>query len=274
MGGEVAVEGASEAELAAVQSLFRARELLFSRFRDDSELAAVNRATMESVVVSPLFARAMRVALAAAAETSGLVDPTMGAAIEAAGYPPDVTGRDSGEPRHPATWRSVHVAGRFVHRPPGTRLDLNGVVKAMTVDEAIRLLSGRGVVSAGGNTAVRGGASVQLPDAETIRIASGGLAARGSTGRRWSRDGTEQHELLDPRTGRPGRSRWRDVTVAAATCTAAGVAAKAAFLLSGEGPAWLDRRGLPGRFVAPDGAILENETWLRALARSWERDAA
>jgi hypothetical protein len=54
------------------------------------------------------------------------------------------------------------------------------------------------------------------------------------------------------------------VTVAAATCFGADVAAKAAFLLSREGPNWLDEQGLPGRFVAGEDTV-ENRAWCAIL---------
>jgi thiamine biosynthesis lipoprotein len=73
-----------------------------------------------------------------------------------------------------------------------------------------------------------------------------------------------QHHLLDPRTGLPSRSRWREVTVAASGCLEADVSTKAAFLLSEDGPDWLDERRLPGRFVAEDG-IVANACWREAM---------
>jgi thiamine biosynthesis lipoprotein len=51
------------------------------------------------------------------------------------------------------------------------------------------------------------------------------------------------------------------VTASGATCLAADVAAKAGFLLGTDGPGWLDERGIPGRFVALDGEIVENAAW-------------
>ena len=72
------------------------------------------------------------------------------------------------------------------------------------------------------------------------------------------RGGELQHHLLDPHTGRPARSRWSDVTVVAASCMAADVAAKTAFLLSDEGPGWIEELGLAARFLAEDGEI---STW-------------
>jgi hypothetical protein len=42
------------------------------------------------------------------------------------------------------------------------------------------------------------------------------------------------------------------------------VAAKAAFLLSDDGPPWLDERELPGRFQGGD-SVFVNRAWSRAL---------
>jgi len=39
-----------------------------------------------------------------------------------------------------------------------------------------------------------------------------------------------------------------------------------AFLLGVDGPAWLDERGIAGRFVALDGEIVESSLWRGALA--------
>ena len=72
------------------------------------------------------------------------------------------------------------------------------------------------------------------------------------------RGGVEQHHLIDPRTGRPAGSRWDEVTVAASSCLSADIAARAAVLLSDDGPGWLDERGLPGRFLA-GGQAFEND---------------
>ena len=228
----------------------------------------VNRSPAPVVAVSQLFARAVRVALDAAAQTDGLVDPTLGTAIEAAGYDRDFDrlGEDDGPlgPAVPGAWRTIRLNGRLLSRPPGTALDLNGVVKALAVDEAVALFIGRGCVAAGGDVAARGGFDVGLPGGESIRLLGGGLATSGTTHRRWRRGGELQHHLLDPSTGRPARSRWLEVTVAAGSCLAADVAAKAAFLLSEDGPAWLDERGLPGRFTGSD-EVVTNRAWREAM---------
>ena len=106
---------------------------------------------------------------------------------------------------------------------------------------------------------------VALPGGSSVRLAAGGLATNGKTRRRWLRGGVQQHHLIDPRTGRPARSCWDEVSVAASSCLAADIAARAAFLHSRDGPAWLDDRGLPGRFLAGD-AVFENGAWRLAMA--------
>ena len=257
MGVDVIVGGAAPVELTAVRALFAAHDARFSRFRADSELTAVNRSASDAVIVSPTFARVLRVALAAAARTDGLVDPTLGGAVEAAGYDRDFDRlrpdpRPGGRPE-PSRLGAVRLDGRLLRRPPGVRLDLNGVVKALAVDEALSQIGRPGFVAAGGDVAVRGGAVVGLPGGTSVRVLAGGIATSGSAKRQWSRGGRMQHHLIDPAIGRPAASRWEQVTVAAGSCLAADVAAKAAFLRSEEGPDWLDALGLPGRFVAHDG---------------------
>jgi FAD:protein FMN transferase len=264
MGCEVVVEGASAEELSRVRQLFAEREAVFSRFRPGSELNCVNGAAGASIV-SPLFARMVEAALQAREVTGGLVDPTLGAALEAAGYNRDFDELvPSDEPVEPVAAGSVALYGRVL--VVRGRLDLNGVVKAAAVDDALRLLSGPGFVSAGGDLAVNSPRDVELPRGGSVRLISGGLASSGRTKRRWLRGGEEQHHLIDPVTGRPSASPWDEVTVCGATCLAADVAAKAAFLLGEDGPEWLDERGLPGRFLA-GGTIHENASWLTQDAR-------
>jgi thiamine biosynthesis lipoprotein len=184
-------------------------------------------------------------ALDSARRTDGLVNPT---------------------PTAPGSWRHVRVAGRLVFRYPGTKLDLNGVVEGLAVDAAAQELGGDGFVSAGGDLAVRGTAVVGLPGGRALTVRNGGLATSRARRRRL-RDGEAEHYLIDPRTGRPSASPWREVTVAAGSCLEADVAAKAAFLLGEDGPDWLDERGLPGCFRA-GGIEVGNKAWRRAVERA------
>ena len=270
MGCEVVVAGASREELARIQALFEERDAVFSRFRAGSELLRVN-GSGGATVVSPLFARMLDQALWASEVTGGLVDPTLGAAIEAAGYDRDFSAITPSSapagPAEPARPERVSLFGPVLALRGGAKLDLNGVVKAAAVDEALRLLSGPGFVSAGGDLATHGEVDVALPDGAAVRLVSGGLATSGQTRRRWLRGGREQHHLIDPVTGRPSTSPWDEVTVCGKSCLMADVAAKAAFLLGEDGPGWLDERGLPGRFLATGREPRENLSWRASLER-------
>jgi thiamine biosynthesis lipoprotein len=227
MGCQVAVSGDSRGSAAGVLERW---EEAFSLFRRESELSRVNASQKRMLRVSQLFASTLETALDVAAETDGLVDPTL-------------CGR----------WPDVVVSGRMLSRPPGLALDLNGVVKALAVDEAAATLESPGFVSVGGDLAVRGPVDVALPAGGAIRVLAGGLATSGTASR--------GAHLVNSETGLPSESPWEQVTASGATCLAADVAAKLGFLLGEAGPDWLEARGIPGRFVAADGEIVENATW-------------
>lgn len=105
MGTEVVVGATAAVPTHAVEELFRERERTFSRFLPDSELNRVNASAGRVVGVSDVFADTLALALRLAEQTDGLVDPTLGAALEAAGYaraalhPPDSAARTRQRPR-------------------------------------------------------------------------------------------------------------------------------------------------------------------------------
>jgi thiamine biosynthesis lipoprotein ApbE len=226
MGCDLVVDGG---DFRAALTLFRERERLFSSFEPDTELNRVNASNAPVVEVSREFARAVRTALHAAATTDGIVDLTVG------------------------RWPEVEIDGRTLRRPPGLRIDLTSVVRSQAVDDALQA-SGARLVSLGDELAVSRPSVVPLPGSGTLELAGGGVA---NVARSRPRAGAWQH---DGGTS----SRWDDVTVAAESCLSAGIAAKAAFALSDDGPDWLDDRDLPGRFRTA-GRTVVNRSWRRAL---------
>ena len=266
MGCEVALPPGVPA--GRVRRLFDERDRRFSRFIESSELNRVNACTRGVTVVSEELASMLSLALDAARATDGLVTPAVGGAMLAAGYDRDFSllSPDGGpvEPAAVPPFASVVVGGVMLIRWASLILDLNGVVKGKTVDDALALL-GDGWVSAGGDLATTRPIVVGLPGGDAVTLDRGGLATSSIANRSWLRGGERQHHLIDPRTGAPARTSWRDVTVAAPTCLAADVAAKAALLLDGEGPQWLDERGFAGRFVDLDGVVLTNRTWTNSV---------
>lgn len=255
-------------DLGEVEELFRAADARFTRFREDSELARVNGST-GPVLVSAEFARALHAAVRAHRETGGLVDPTLLDELEAAGYDRDFESLDprgacARRPARAAPALPIQLHGRLLVRAHGARIDLNGVVKSLAVDDALDRI-GHGWVSAGGDLATSRPLEVALPGGGQIRLERGALATSGRTTRSWMQDGVERHHLIDPRSGRPSDSPWREVTVCGSTCVDADVAAKAAFLLGADGPGWLDERGLAGWFLARDGSTTPNRTWAACI---------
>jgi FAD:protein FMN transferase len=261
MGCDVAVPFG--APLDEVRALFAARDARFSRFQPSSELNRVNAAPLGLTICSEELASMLSLALDAARATDGLVTPAVGGAVLAAGYDRDFTqlSPDLGavEPAEVPSHHAISVRGRAILRTAAVTLDLNGVVKGKTVDDALHLLGGWGWVSAGGDIAVAEPVVVGLPGGGSIAVHSGGLATSSVAKRSWLAGGERQHHLIDPRTGAPSASPWRDVTVAAPTCLEADVAAKAALLLGGDGPRFLERHGLWGRFVDHGGSVLVTE---------------
>jgi FAD:protein FMN transferase len=290
LGSEAVVLVADPARLAparqAVATEVQAIDQACSRFREDSELSAVNRARGRPVAVGGLLLEAIEVALRAARQTGGDVDPTVGLALVALGYDRDfaaVPASGAEAPRFAAVpgWRRVDLdrgRGR-VRIPAGVRLDLGATAKALAADRAAARASqaaGCGVlVSLGGDLAIAGqppagGWSVRVtdwhaagPEAEgqTIRLERGGLATSSTTVRHWSRGGEELHHLVDPATGRPAEVVWRTVSVAAASCVDANTAATAAVVRGERAPAWLASGRLPARLVRPDGTVVRVGGW-------------
>ena len=101
MGVNVVVGGATDGELIQIARLFEGWDRVFSRFRRGSELNRVNGDSAPVLIVSKLFASVVRDALGAASATCGLVDPTLGLAIEAAGYDRDFSLLADDEERPP-----------------------------------------------------------------------------------------------------------------------------------------------------------------------------
>jgi thiamine biosynthesis lipoprotein len=102
MGTEVNViadevgSGRFDEAFQAIVGIFAREEERFSRFREDSELSTVNRSGGAWMEVSRPFAEVVGLALDGAAATGGLFDPTVLAALTAAGYDRDWSEIDRG----------------------------------------------------------------------------------------------------------------------------------------------------------------------------------
>jgi thiamine biosynthesis lipoprotein len=274
---------------ALVRALFWEWERTLSRFLPHSELSALNRQAGVEVTVSPLLCEVLGAALDAAWATDGLYDPTLLPQLTQLGYDrsfetmPDLVPTLAFPTAPGGRWREISLdrARRRVRLTPGMALDFGGIAKGMAVDAALERLQAAGVeealVNAGGDLAAYG-----LPTGEgawpvsitgyrddvwTVPLHHGALATSGTARRHWRQGGERRHHLLDPRTGRPADSGLWSVSVVAARCVQAEVAAKVAFVLgSQDGARFLHDRGLAGLLIEENGRSHTAGAWPRQVA--------
>jgi thiamine biosynthesis lipoprotein len=280
----------------AVELQLAAIDRACSRFRADSELSRLNERAGRPVQVSPLLFDALALALYAARVTDGDVDPTLGRALELAGYdrdwrllptPGDAQALGASTPapvlklRALGGWRTVSLDARTrtVRLPYGVRLDLGATAKALAADRAAtaaHTAGGCGVlVSLGGDIATAGpapagGWRIHVTDdhrsdvtapGQTVSISSGGLATSSTTVRRWSHEGRTMHHILDPATGSPANTCWRTVSVAAESCAHANIACTASLVRGRSALDWLAELELPARLQEQNGSVTTIGRW-------------
>jgi thiamine biosynthesis lipoprotein len=250
-------------------------------------LSKLNGSSGALTPVSELLAALIAEAMRAAELTEGDVDPTCGHALISAGYDRDFaevsarTGAPAGQAGPVPGWRSITLdqARGTVRLASGAQLDLGSTAKAWAADRCARLIADRTgcgtLVSLGGDIALAGpapgeGWQVRVTDdhaagadapGQTITLRSGGLATSSITVRAWTAGGITQHHIIDPRTGRPARSCWRTVSVAAATCADANIASTASIIRAQAAPGWLTAAALPARLVRHDGTVETTPGW-------------
>ena len=131
----------------------------------------------------------------------------------------------------------------------GMQIDFGGIGKEYAVDRAAKLIAGKCthgcLLNFGGDLVATGRArqpdgwqvgieSVDGQGAKLVRLKHGALATSGDARRFLQKDGRRYGHILDPQTGWPVEDAPRSVTVAADTCTQAGMLATLA-MLEGDG---------------------------------------
>jgi thiamine biosynthesis lipoprotein len=143
-------------------------------------------------------------------------------------------------------WHRVDWQPPTLCMQPGMEIDLGGIGKEYAVDRVAQLLREASqssvLINFGGDIAVTrppadrkgwkvGIESVSGPGAEKIiELGAGALATSGDARRFLLRDGVRYSHILDPRNGWPVRNAPRSITVAADTCTQAGMLSTLAML--------------------------------------------
>jgi len=145
-------------------------------------------------------------------------------------------------------WRKVSWERPTLALRRGMQIDFGGIGKEYAVDKAAAQVMQQGVsptlLNFGGDVIATGSATdwkgwkvgIEVPDPAAgtaqrlIRLAQGALATSGDARRFILHDGVRYGHILDPVTGWPIRDAPRSVTVAADTCTEAGMLATLAML--------------------------------------------
>lgn len=272
-------EAALDSAQAVVDDYLRRVDDAANRFRADSEISRLHAG---GTVLGPMLRDLLEQALWAAELTDGDVDPTVGASLERLGYDRDLElVLDEGAPVRAVVhvlprWGSVVLRGSLMWCPQGVRLDLGATAKAVAADRAAALVvehTGSGVlVSLGGDIATagpapEGGWQVRVqgapddPPAQVALPAGAAIATSSTESRTWRQGGRRLHHILDPRTEEPAPTFWRSVTVAASTCLQANAVSTACIVRGARAVGWVERLGLPARFLRYDGQVLSTESW-------------
>ena len=248
----------------SVRSRFEAWEATLSRFRSDSELSAVNCTPATTIEVSTTLASVLGAAQDARSRTCGLVDPSVGAAMQAWGYTEDFfdvadLAETPAAVRRPTRW---DIDGTTLTRDQGVILDLGGIAKGWAADRALADTDAW-AVNAGGDIASRHPElCVRIRDPweatlDPLLLGRGGLATSSTAGRSWNAGAERVHHIIEPEAGRPAQTPVLQASAVADSALLAEAAAKAMILQGTGGLSWADSTGWVRRGLAVwnDGAI-------------------
>lgn len=241
-------------------------EALYSRYRDDSMVSAMNRiaATGGCIEVDVETASLLNYAATCYAQSDGLFDITSGILRRAWRF-------DVNELPEQAQiqalldkvgWNKLRWEAPVLEfLIPGMEIDFGGVVKEYAVDRVAALCREAGIrhglINLGGDIKVIGPRADGSPWCIGIRhprkanelfrsiyLSEGALASSGDYARCIMLDGVRYSHVLNPKTGWPV-SYLASVSVAGDFCVVAGSAATIAMLKENQGIAWLEGLGLP-----------------------------
>lgn len=244
--------------LGAACDRVEALEARWSRFRPHSEVSRLNTLAGLPVDVSWETALLVERAIEAWRSTGGGFDPSVLAAMVAAGYDRDFAELDLSPsrawhtelPALHAACTDIVVDGCTVLLPEGLGFDPGGIGKGLAADLVAAETMAAGAigvcVNLGGDVRAMGDpepalrparpwvVDVEAPGSDEpiaqVRVTNGAVATSTSLLRRWRVGSSVRHHLIDPATGRPSDSDVVLVSVAGPQAWDAETLAKASLL--------------------------------------------
>ena len=268
------------AEEAVRQAGVEVRRLegLFSVTLAESDVARINAADGEPLLVSPETAEILGLALALWAETEGAFSPGLYALQRTWGFTTDH--RRVPEDEEIATLLgqvdvgSIQIEGLHVTVPAGTQLDFGAIAKGYAGDRLTEILDelsiDGAILSFGGDVLAFGARPGGEPWRVAIRSPLGDgflglvevrdrmVSTSGSYERQFTaEDGQVYHHILDPETGRPAQSGLVSVSVVSEMGARGDALATALFVMGLDaGAAFVARsQDLEAIFVTEDGRV-------------------
>jgi thiamine biosynthesis lipoprotein len=224
----------------------------FSRYRGGNIIDQVNRAKGAAVEVDEETAQLLDFAQTLYELSGGSFDITSGVLREVWQFDGSDNVPEEGAVRRVMArvgWHRAQWERPRLQMQPGMQLDLGGIAKEYAVDRCAGLLRESAdiacLVNFGGDLATsrapRRRASgwrvgIEALDQarhvadRTLYLSAGGIATSGDSRRFLLRDGVRYSHILDPRTGWPVPEAPRSITVAADSCTQAGMLSTLAML--------------------------------------------
>ncbi len=237
----------------------------YSRYRDNNIVHSINQSGGRPIEVDDETAGLLDFADALYRLSNGLFDITSGVLRRAWSFDGGHQVPDANRIRELlglVGWHKTSWQRPFFTLQPGMQIDLGGFGKEYAVDQAAaiasEMLAGSCLINLGGDLAVTrarqdGSAwqvGIEAADAHAqkaarhIELHTGALATSGDTHRFVLRDGRRYTHILDPRTGWPIEHAPRSVTVAADSCTQAGMLTTLAILQGAEAGEFLLTEGV------------------------------
>jgi thiamine biosynthesis lipoprotein len=263
---EVRNEDAAREIAAAAASCAWRIERKYSRYLSGNMVARINANAGLTTSVDEETARLLNFAAQMHRLSGGLFDITSGVLRRAWTFDggSHTPARDEIDALLPLVgWEKVLWNGQLITLRPGMQIDLGGIAKEYAVDQAVlaaaRISPAAVLVNFGGDLAVTRcrdgglpwrvgieGLDAGLPSASRlVDLMSGALATSGDT-HRYVRAGARRlPHILDPRTGSPVQDAPNTVTVAASSCTHAGMLSTLAMLRGAGAEAFLGAEQVP-----------------------------